>query len=125
TARIPSPVFVAGTGRPQTSIKNRSPCSFSRAILAFSSCGLNMPSLRPLAWAFSPATALPKVSASSSSKPRRWATTAAHRVRTGARLIETVVVVMVSLATLSGQSACDPDADLVQVPQQVGGVLVD
>jgi len=36
----------------------------------------------------SPATALPSFRASSSAKPRRWATKAAHRVRTGARLME-------------------------------------
>src|ERR1019366_3903355 len=46
-----------------------------------------MPSLTPLAWALSPATALPNVKASARSNPRRSATTAAHRVRTGARLI--------------------------------------
>jgi hypothetical protein len=45
-----------------------------------------MPSRRPLDWAVSPASARPSVRVSSS-KPRRWATTAAHRVRTGAQSI--------------------------------------
>src|SRR5262249_18504387 len=53
-------------------------------------------SLRPLAWALCPATDWPSVSASSSSKPRRWATTAAHKVRTGARLIEMVFMVFMA-----------------------------
>ena len=39
---------MAGTGRPKTSIQNRSPCAFSRAFFAFSSWGLKTPSLRPL-----------------------------------------------------------------------------
>src|SRR5262249_24463178 len=65
TARRPSSVFVAGTGRPKTSTQNCSPSSFCRAFFALSSLGLHSPSLRPLAWAFSPATALPKVRASS------------------------------------------------------------
>ena len=44
-----------------------------------------MPSRTPLAWAVSPASARPSVSASSRSKPSRSATTAAHSVSTGAR----------------------------------------
>ncbi len=47
--------------------------------------GLVMPSARPFIWALLPATARPRVSAASSSKPRRSATTVAHSVSTGAR----------------------------------------
>src|SRR3990172_10168625 len=46
-----------------------------------------MPRLLPFDWALRPATALPRLSEASSSYPRRSATTAAHRVITGARLI--------------------------------------
>ena len=59
--------------------------------LAFSSCGLKIPSRLPLDWAFKPASALPRLSDPSHRKPSRWATTAAQRVSTGARLIEMVV----------------------------------
>src|SRR5215468_7800061 len=45
-----------------------------------------MPSRRPFDWAFIPATALPSVSAVSCGWPSFSATTAAQRVRTGARL---------------------------------------
>ena len=51
-----------------------------------------MPSRTPLAWAVSPASARPSVSASSRSKPSRSATTAAHSVSTGARFTRTVPV---------------------------------
>src|SRR6266571_3978407 len=43
--------------------------------------------MRPLDWALSPAIARPRVSASSRSNPSRSATTAAHSVSTGARLM--------------------------------------
>jgi hypothetical protein len=43
----------------RTSIRISSPRSVVRAVVAFSSSGLKMPSLRPLDWAFNPATALP------------------------------------------------------------------
>src|SRR5215470_20027793 len=49
-----------------------------------------MPSRRPFACAFIPATALPSVSAVSCGCPSFSATTAAHRVRTGARLTLTI-----------------------------------
>jgi hypothetical protein len=57
-----------------------------------------MPSRRHLAWAFSPARALPNVRDSSALKPKRLATTAAQSVRTGARLIEIRVVGMMRRA---------------------------
>src|SRR5918912_814150 len=49
-----------------------------------------MPSARPFIWALEPATARPSVRAASRSKPKRSATTAAQRVRTGARLTRIV-----------------------------------
>ena len=103
---MPSSVFTTGTGRPKTSIQNCPPRSFSRAFFGFSSCGLKMPSLRPLAWAFSPATALPKVGASSSSKPsagRPRPPTASN----GHRLIEMV------FAGIHDQGTLRPDAERV------------
>jgi hypothetical protein len=85
---MPLGVFLAGTGRPQISIHDSSPCEFSRACLAAISWGLKIASRRPLACAFRPARALPRVKALSLLKPERSAPIAAHGVRTGARLIE-------------------------------------
>ena len=61
----------------RTSIRISSPRSVVRAVVAFSSSGLKMPSLRPLDWAFNPATALP------TSTPGHHAATASapHRRR--------------------------------------------
>src|SRR5580658_1012637 len=66
-----------------------------------------MPSRRPLDCALRPATALPRESASSRLKPRRSATVADQRVRTGARLIRIFLAVMVGRVAnrvLSAQS---------------------
>src|SRR5580704_8607564 len=62
-----------------------------------------MPSLLPLLWAVNPATALPSERASSWSNPRRSATTAAQRVRTGARLIWIMRSLMGALACLKSR----------------------
>ena len=71
--------------------------SFGRSAFLFSrtsaGAGVKSPSRTPFAYAFSPATARPSVSASSHSNPSRSATTAAHSVSTGARLIEIVRVI--------------------------------
>jgi hypothetical protein len=68
-----------------TSILDAIPDCFSLTFM-----GLEEASHRPLEEAFSPATARPSVRASSRSNPSRCATTAAHRVRIGARLMEMV-----------------------------------
>ena len=91
TARTPSVVLIAGTCRPQISIKNSSPRFRARAFLTSCGAGLYMPSRRPLDCAVRPATALPSDSASSRSNPSRSATVVAHNVRTGARLIRICV----------------------------------
>src|SRR5437899_2510289 len=87
TARMPSGVLMAGTGRPQSSIQKCSPRLRVRAFLTSAGTGLKMPRFRPFAWAVKPATALPSDSASSGLKPSRSATIAAQRVSTGARLM--------------------------------------
>ena len=60
--------------------------------------GVKTPSRWPFDCAVSPATDLPSVSASSRSNPRRSATTAAHHVKTGARLTVTVSIALRSPA---------------------------
>src|ERR1043166_2070390 len=87
TARMPAGVLMAGTGRPQSSIQKCLPRLRARAFFTSAGTGLKMPRLRPLAWAVSPATALASDSASSRANPCRSATTAAHSVSTGARLM--------------------------------------
>jgi hypothetical protein len=101
---MPASVMTAGTGRPHTSINSRSP-GFARAFATFSSCGLKIPSRRPLVWALSPATDFPSVSASSSANPSRRVTTAAHRVSTGARLIAIVSAATAGLPSRAATSS--------------------
>jgi len=69
TARMPSSVFLAGTPRPQTSTQKSSPrpTFFGGPPPSAALGGPKMPSIRPLLCAFSPATALPNVSAVSGS----------------------------------------------------------
>src|SRR5439155_10730808 len=95
TARTPSAVLMAGTGRPSSSTQNSSPRFRFLAFRISAGWGLKIPNRRPLLWAASPATALPSESASSRSNPNRSATTAAHKVSTGARLILILRSVMV------------------------------
>jgi hypothetical protein len=87
-ARSPSGVRTTGTARRRTSTFNRRPrVSLLRRSITDLGDGRNRPSDTPLEYALRPATARPSVKASSRRNPSRSATTAAHNVKTGARLI--------------------------------------
>jgi len=94
TARIPFSVFMAGNARPRRSTQNSSPRPCSRTFLSSFGLGLNMPNRWPLLCAVNPATAFPSDNASSRLYTSRPATTEAHSVNTGARLIKTLFAVI-------------------------------